>query len=115
MCCQHNPTRMTCNVWRLLVGATILALAQAALGQRDANWRVYKMRDGLPDLTCINVTLSPQGKVLVKHLNLPSLSELDGYNLTIRATPAGNNPVYESPGGQFWTIASSGLLEMKGD
>jgi len=106
---------MRFNGWRLLAGATILALTQAAVGQRAANWRVYKIRDGLSDLTCLTVTVSPQGKVLTKHLSLPSLTELDGYNLIKRATPAGNNPVYESPGGQLWTLASNGLLEMKGD
>src|SRR5882724_8561673 len=115
MCCQQNRTSkpMTRKGLMLLLGAAFVALAQTALGQRSANWRVYKLRDGLPDTACRSVTLSLQGKVLVKHLNVPSLSELDGYTLTVLPSPPGSSRVYESPGGQLWAVTSSGLQEMK--
>ncbi len=104
---------MTRNGSILWLAAAGVALAEPALGQRSANWRVYKMRDGLPDTTCLSATFSPQGKVLVKHLNVSSMSELDGYALTMLPAPPGSSRVYESPGGQRWASASTGLQEMK--
>jgi signal transduction histidine kinase/ligand-binding sensor domain-containing protein len=99
--------------WTLLAGAVVLALTEPALSQRSANWRVYKMRDGLPDTACVSATLSLQGKILVKHSAVPFATELDGYNISSFTSPPGSSRVYESPGGQFWTITFTGLQEMK--
>jgi signal transduction histidine kinase len=99
--------------WILLAGAAVLALTEPALSQRSSNWRVYKLRDGLPDTACVTATLSPQGNILVRHLSVPSVSELDGYNITIFGAPAGSARVYESPGGQLWTLTYNALQELK--
>ncbi len=104
---------MTRNRWMLLAVAALLAFSEPAFSQRSGNWRVYKLRDGLPDTACITATLSPQGKILAKHLTVPSVSELDGYNVTVFSAPAGSSRIYESPGGQFWTVTYNGLQEMK--
>src|SRR5215472_18418117 len=94
----------TCT-WRwLLLGAAVISCTQNCFGQRSSNWRVYKLADGLPESACISVTLSPQGKVLVRHLDFPSLTELDGYSaFSIPAPDIGKARVYQSPGGQLWT------------
>src|SRR5258707_14405632 len=101
---------MTCRAWILL--AAVLALAETSRGQRTANWRVYKAADGLPESSCSSVTISPHGKVWVKHFTADLVSGLDGYTVrTIPTAGAGNNRVYESPGGQLWTTCEDGLQE----
>ncbi len=100
------------NGW-ILIAAAVLAYSYTAFGQRPANWRVYKMRDGLPDTACVTATLSPQGKIFLRHLSVPSVSELDGYALALFSAPAGSGRIYESPGGQFWTLTYNELQEMK--
>jgi signal transduction histidine kinase/streptogramin lyase len=104
------PTRL-----RVLAAAFLLAGAGAAWSQKAAsNWRIYRVPDGLPEPGCISVTLTMQGKVIVKHLNLPYLSELDGYTSSpLPAPPTGHGRVYQSPGGQLWTVAPDGLLEFR--
>src|SRR5438552_11005047 len=104
---------MTRNGWIILFGAAFVAVAETTLGQRPASWRVYKLIDGLPESACSSVSISPQGKVVAKHLNLSSASELGGYTVTIVPTPEGASRIYESPGGQLWTAAPTGLQEMK--
>ena len=82
--------------------------------QKASNWRVYKLSDRLPESACISVTLSPQGKVLVRHFALPLLSELDGYTVrTIPSPEVGRSRVYQSPGGQLWTVVPEGLQEFR--
>ena len=95
------------------LSAAIMALAQTTLAQRAANWRVYKATDGLPESSCVSVSLAPQGKILVKHFSLSSISELDGYAITVLAAPEGSGRVYESPAGQLWTVEARGLQEFK--
>ena len=91
----------------------ILGLAASCWGQKTSYyWRSYKLADGLPESACISVTVSPQGKVLVRHFAMPFVSELDGY--TIRRIPSpeiGRSRVYQSPGGQLWAVVSGGLQE----
>ena len=56
------------------------------------------------------------GRVLVRHLTQPFISQLDGYG--INPVPAPENAigrVYESPGGQLWTAVPEGLQEFKND
>src|SRR5262249_46650474 len=71
---------------------------------------------GLPESACVSVTAVQQGKVVVRHLRQPFISELDGYG--INPVPAPENSigrVYESPGGQLWTVVPGGLQEYKND
>ncbi|MDB6111618.1 MAG: histidine kinase, partial [Pedosphaera sp.] len=103
---------MTCKAWFLLVA--VLALAETSWAQRTANWRVYKAADGLPESACSSVTISPHGKIWVKHFTTEAVSGLDGYTVqSIPTSGAGNNRVYESPGGQLWTAYEDGLQEFK--
>src|SRR5215831_5666106 len=95
---------------RLCLSLSILTLGSTGWAQKASNWRVYKLADGLPESACISVTVSPQGKVYVRHFALPVVSELDGY--TVRSIPAseiGRSRVYQSPGGQLWGVVPEGL------
>src|SRR5260370_4305378 len=101
--------------WLVLCAGGVMALVLPAEAQKASNWRVYRLADGLPESACVSVTIAPQGKVLAKHLNLPQITELDGYSLNIipaAAEPAGGR-IYGSPGGQLWTVTPSGLEEFK--
>jgi signal transduction histidine kinase len=95
----------------LLLGAIQFALGQASWGQRASNWRAYRIADGMPESDCVSVGLAPNGKVLARHLNTSSLSELDGYSVNVLPAPPGRNRIYESPGGQPWTVTPEGLQE----
>ena len=97
--------------WWLPLSAS-LALAGNCWGQKASNWRVYKLADKLPESACISVTVSPQGKVLARHFNLPVVTELDGYDVrTIPSPEIGKSRVYQSPGGQLWAVVPEGLQE----
>jgi len=92
---------------------TLLACTQASLGQKLSR---YKLADGLPESACVSVTAAQQGKVVVRHFRQPFISELDGYGINL--VPAPENAVgrvYESPGGQLWTVVPGGLQEYKND
>src|SRR5437867_1803655 len=97
--------------WITLFGAAFVALTETTMGQRPANWRVYKLPDGLPESACISVSVSSQGRVVANHLSVSSVTELDGYTITVLPSPQGRGRVYESPGGQLWTVAPAGLEE----
>ena len=102
----------------LLLGATLVALPESSWGQKPSSWpvngRVYRMADGLAESACVSVSLAPQGKVLARHLKSASISQLDGYTVTtIPAPDAGNSRIYESPGGQLWTVVAEGLQEFR--
>jgi signal transduction histidine kinase len=71
------------------------------------------MADGLPESACATVMIAPNGKVIVRHSTTASLSELDGYNVGVQSAPPGRGRIYESPGGQLWTVNSEGLQEYR--
>ncbi len=103
------------NALFAVIGSLLLSLAPSGWAQKASNWRVYKAVDGMPEAACVAVYLSPQGKVLARHLNLPYLSELDGYRVrALAASPNSKAKVYISPGGQIWTVVQNGLEEFKG-
>jgi signal transduction histidine kinase/ligand-binding sensor domain-containing protein len=109
---------MTLKGWMLLLGVALIALAETSWGQKPSDWpvnlRVYRMADSLPESACISVVLAPQGKVLARHLKSGSVSELDGYTVSIIPAPgAGNGRVYQSPGGQLWAVVAEGLQEFR--
>jgi len=98
----------------LFVTATLLTVEWTAWGQKSPDWRVYKLADGFPESACLSVTISSQGKVLVRHLNQAFVSELDGYRISSKPLPpVGKGRVYQSPGGQLWTVVPEGLCEFK--
>lgn len=90
----------------------LFVLAGTCWGQKASNWRVYKLADRLPESATISVSVSPQGRVLARHLNLPMVTELDGYTVrTIPSPEIGRSKVYQSPGGQLWAVVPEGLQE----
>jgi signal transduction histidine kinase len=98
----------------LAVGIGYMALGQASWGQRFGNWRPFRLGDGLPESACSAVTISPQGKVLVRHVRSPMMSELDGYAIEVVPAPdraAGR--IYQSPAGQLWCVSPDGLKEAR--
>src|ERR1035437_9555319 len=94
-----------------LLGTAFLALAQTGRGQSTANWRVYKVNDGLHQSTCVSVSVTPNGKVLVRHPDGTFVSELDGYNVKSMAPPEPAIDFSGSPGDRLWVMARDGLLE----
>jgi len=94
--------------------AVLLLLSPMAWGQRYSDWRIYRAADGMAESACVSVSVSLNEKVLVKHLDLPSISELNGYTITAFTSPEiGRNRVYGSPGGQLWTVSAEGLEEYR--
>jgi signal transduction histidine kinase len=93
-----------------------MALTRASWGQKSSAWRIYNLADGLPESACLSVTAAQQGKVVVRHVNQPFISELDGYGINpVPAPDYAIGRVYESPGGQLWTVVPGGLQEYKND
>src|SRR5437588_3820115 len=99
------------SAFRIFLGMAMVVLGQASWGQRASNWRAYRMADGLPESSCVAVAVAPNGKIVARHFTAGSLSELDGYSIIVQPTPPGRGRVYESPGGQLWTVNSEGLQE----
>ncbi len=102
----------------LLLSAALLALPETSWGQKSSDagsyWRVCRLASGLPEPACVSVTLAPQGKILFRHLNSGSVSQLDGYAVNIIPSPGpAGGRVYQSPGGQLWTVVADGLQEFK--
>ncbi len=92
--------------------AAFLTLAPMAFAQRYSEWRTYRAGDGMPESACVSVTAGTSGKVLARHINSDSISELDGYSINSFASPeVGRSRVYESSGGQLWTVTAGGLAE----
>jgi signal transduction histidine kinase len=97
-----------------LVAAAFIALAPAVFGQRYPDWRVYHATDGMAESACVSVSIGVNGNILAKHLNVDSISELDGYSITNFESPeVGRSRVYESSGGQLWMSSAAGLEEFR--
>jgi signal transduction histidine kinase/sugar lactone lactonase YvrE len=99
----------------LPIAATmLLALGPPLFAQSTNRWRIFSRTDGLPDNACLSVTLSASGNILVRHLRSPEISVLDGYDVTVVPGPGLNRMrVYESPGGQLWSVSPDGLQEFR--
>lgn len=96
----------------LLVAAAFLVFAPMAWGQRYSDWRIFRANDGLAESACVSVTVGANEKVLVKHIDVNSISELNGYTVaTYKSLEMGRNRIYQSSGGQLWTATSEGLAE----
>jgi signal transduction histidine kinase len=112
--CGAGPKRPGAGL--LFTAAMVLMLAQVSPGQsvKGLNLRIFKLADGLADSTCTSVTLSLQGKLLVRHPGLSGISEFDGYGINVIPGPGeGTSRVYGSPAGQLWTVSAQGLQEFR--
>ncbi len=90
--------------------AFLLAFRPAGLAQRGSPWQAYRLSDGLPESACLAVSVTPQGRVLVRHPDLPRITELDGYGVNVIPAPEKSvGRVYGSPAGQLWTVSDGGL------
>src|SRR6266446_6659727 len=96
-----SVSKLMSKGWLALLAAALITLGLPVQAQKASNWRVYRLADGLPESACVSVTIAPQGKVLTRHLNLPLISELDGYSLNVipAATEPASGRIYGSPGG----------------
>src|SRR5215472_1225839 len=97
-----------------LIAAAFLALTPNVWCQRYSDWRVYRASDGMAESACVSVSVGIDGKVLVKHLDADSISELDGYSIRSFQSPeVSRNRIYEGPGGELWTAVAAGLEEFR--
>ncbi len=102
---------------RLCAAAALLGgAAFPAYAQRPAHWRVYRAVDGLARSWCTAVTVSPQGRVWVRHGDQDPVSWLDGFDIRqIPAPPNSNFPILESADSRIWSIDDFGLIEFRKD
>ncbi len=92
----------------------LLALTAGVAGPPTNHWRVFTKADGLTEKSCSSVTIGAGGNILVRHAKSPTISVFDGYEFTSLPGPGTNRSrIYESPGGQLWTITREGLLEFR--
>ncbi|HEX5218221.1 MAG TPA: ATP-binding protein [Verrucomicrobiae bacterium] len=105
---------MNLSVALPFVATMLLALVPPLYAQSTNRWRVFSRTDGLPDNACLSVTPGASGNILVRHLRSTEISILDGYDITTVPGPGlYRRRVYESPGGQLWTVAPDGLQEFR--
>lgn len=98
----------------ILVLAVVLAVGAPADGAATNGWRVFTTADGLAENACVSLTVGASGNAVVRHAKSGAVSVLDGYGVVIVPAPGTNQGrVYESPGGQLWTVAGEGLLEFR--
>ena len=102
-----------CRAILCFVGA-LFALQATALAQITNQWRGFTRTDGLPERTCLSVTIGTSGNLLLRHARSAEVTIFNGYEFTSVSSPDTNRGrIYESPGGQLWTVASEGLLEFR--
>jgi signal transduction histidine kinase len=90
-----------------------MALASGAEMAGDG-WRRFSTTDGLPANACRNVTAGANGDMLVRFDSSTNVAIFDGYHCTTLAVP-GHNRVFESPGGELWTVCRQGVWEFRVD
>ena len=95
------------------MGSLILLSAGIAAPQTN-HWRTFTKEDGLPENSCVSVTVGASGNILSRHAKSAAISVFDGYNFTTVPAPGTNRGrIYESPGGQLWTVTHEGVLEFR--
>ena len=99
--------------WRriFLLGTVFLALARTGRGQSASDWRIFRDYNGLHQSACVSVSVTPDGKVLVRHPDGVFVSELDGYNVKSVALPEPVADISESPDGHLWIMTRDDRLE----
>ncbi|NOS72113.1 MAG: hypothetical protein HOP33_19580 [Verrucomicrobia bacterium] len=94
--------------------AALIALSTGFAAPQTNHWRAFTKADGLRENSCVSVTVGAGGNILVRHSRLGSISIFDGYEFSTLPAPGTNRGrLYESPGGQLWTVTRDGLLEFR--
>lgn len=92
----------------------LLALGPVAAAPETNHWRAFTRADGLPENACVSVTVGSSGNILLRHAKAATVSVFDGYGFTSVVAPDTNRTrIYESPGGQLWTVTREGVLEFR--
>jgi signal transduction histidine kinase len=92
----------------------LLALGTMAAAPALPHWRAFTKADGLPENACVSLTVGSGGNILLRHVRSATVSVFDGYEFTPVAAPDTNRSrIYESPGGQLWTVTRDGVLEFR--
>jgi len=94
-----------------LLGTAVLMLARTGRGQNASDWRIFRDNNGLYQSACVSVSVTLQGKVLVRHPDAAFITEMDGFNVRSIALPEPAVDVSESPGGRLWIMTRDGRLE----
>ncbi|MCI0534461.1 MAG: hypothetical protein L0Z50_04470, partial [Verrucomicrobiales bacterium] len=105
-CHQSKP-----SLWPRLFGVALLLLASLRTeADKAANWQIFRASDGLKDSAVSAISLSPRGKLWIKHGEANEISVFDGYTFGALPSPGKNNfRVYESRSGQLWSLYDEGL------
>ncbi|HEY3915545.1 MAG TPA: hypothetical protein VGN61_13740, partial [Verrucomicrobiae bacterium] len=99
---------------RALIPALFLALSARGGFEEAGHWRVYRGAEGLPESGFNSLSVAQNGNILAVNSAAGSFWLFDGYDVKSFALPdAGALRVYQSPGGQIWTISPRGLWTMK--
>ncbi len=92
----------------------LLALGPLMAAPATNHWRAFTRADGLPENACVSVTVGSGGNILLRHAKAATVSVFDGYGFTLVAAPDTNRSrIYESPGGQLWTVTRDGVMEFR--
>lgn len=92
----------------------LVALGQIAAAQTTPHWRSFTRADGLPENACVSFTIGTSGNILLRQARSARVTIFDGYDFTTVPGPDTNRSrIYESPGGQLWTVTRDGLLEFR--
>ena len=110
----HDAQRVDSPPRRDAGGAAGHELGPEALDLARYDCAFSGWRTAWPNPRASPCHLAPQGRVLARHLKSASISQLDGYTVYhIPAPDTGNGRIYESPGGQLWTVVAEGLQEFR--
>jgi signal transduction histidine kinase len=91
----------------------LVLLAQTAAAQVTNLWRTFTRSDGLAENACLTVSISPGGKVIVGHPKAAEVTLFDGYDARRVPAPPWKGRVFESSGGQLWTVTPRGMAEFR--
>jgi signal transduction histidine kinase len=96
---------LRCLILSLLASSCVCNFAGEVL-------RRFTVADGLAESACLSVTPGASGDVLIRHPGTNAISIFDGFTVTLVPGPdESRHRVFQSPGGQLWTVSPDGLRE----
>src|SRR6266567_1286236 len=93
-----------------LANAILLTMFLVLPAGAASPWRFWEKADGLMESWVFGLTLDSQGRVVVKHGEVPSESVLDGYQVTGIPSQHAYGKLLSSPEKQLWTFDAEGIL-----